>query len=437
MCHHIKKMKTPELYKIFREHPQITTDSRNCPENSIFFALKGDNFDGNNYIEAALQNGAVYAVGDRDNLPSGDRIIRVENSLQTLQDLATYHRRQINPFVVAITGTNGKTTTKELTAAVLSSRFQTLYTQGNFNNHIGVPLTLLRLREGDEFAVIEMGANHPGEIRELCGIAEPDFGLITNIGKAHLEGFGSFEGVIRTKTELYDYLRERNGKVFANVDNPLLSPFFPSLNIISFGKSNENFVSGKVIKDLPFLGIEWKKGNGENQVISSHLTGSYNFENILSAVCIGSFFGINADTINQAISSYIPDNNRSQYIQTTKNVLIADAYNANPSSMQAALINFFQLKANPKMVVLGEMKELGDYSEEEHRAIIRLLKENPVDKVYLIGANFSVNELSANWKVFHRTEELKDYLQQNPVEGYHVLIKGSRSNKLETVISDF
>jgi len=430
-------MKIYELYELFQKHPQVTTDSRNCPESSIFFALKGDNFDGNDYIEAALQNGAAYAVADRDNLPADKRIIRVEDSLKALQDLATYHRRQIHPTVIAITGTNGKTTTKELTATVLSSCFQTLYTRGNLNNHIGVPLTLLRLKQSDEFAVIEMGANHPGEIRELCKIAEPDFGLITNIGKAHLEGFGSFEGVIRTKTELYNYLREKEGKVFANADNPTLSSFFPSLNVIPYGRSNPNFINGEVTVELPFLEVEWKRENGATHTINTHLTGAYNFENILAAVCIGCFFGVDADAIDQAIGNYIPDNNRSQYIQTNKNVLIADAYNANPSSMQAALTNFFQLKANLKMVILGEMKELGFYSEEEHLSIIRLLKENPVDKICLVGANYAVDDLPSGWKVFNRTEELKDYLQQNPVEGYHVLIKGSRSNKLETVISDF
>ena len=426
-------MTTPELYRLFRKYPHITTDSRNCPPDSLFFALKGEHFDGNDYIEAALGNGAMYAVSDRKNV-SGERVIQVKDSLKCLQELANYHRKQMNAVVIAITGTNGKTTTKELTARVLSSRFQTLYTQGNFNNHIGVPLTLLQLKESDEMAVIEMGANHLGEIETLCRIAEPDFGLITNIGKAHLEGFGSFEGVIRAKTELYDYLRKNGGKVFANADNPVLSSFFASIELISYGKTSENFVSGIIRKDIPSLEIEWKRENGEEQFISSHLTGAYNFENILAAVCIGTFFGIDAKTVTHAINNYIPSNNRSQYIQTVRNTLIADAYNANPSSMQAALTHFSQLKTYPKMAILGEMKELGSYSEEEHRNIVRLLKENPIEKVWLIGVGFKVDELLPEWKLFPTTQELTDYLRQFPVENYLVLLKGSRSNQLESII---
>ena len=426
-------MTTPELYQLFRKYPHITTDSRNCPPDSLFFALKGEHFDGNDYIETALSNGAMYAVSDRKNV-SGERVIQVKDSLKCLQELANYHRKQMNAVVIAITGTNGKTTTKELTARVLSSRFQTLYTQGNFNNHIGVPLTLLQLKESDEMAVIEMGANHLGEIETLCRIAEPDFGLITNIGKAHLEGFGSFEGVIRAKTELYDYLRKNGGKVFANADNPILSSFFASIELISYGKTSGNFVSGVIRKDIPSLEIEWKRENGEEQFISSHLTGAYNFENILAAVCIGTFFGIDAKTVTHAINNYIPSNNRSQYIQTARNTLIADAYNANPSSMQAALTHFSQLKTSPKMAILGEMKELGSYSEEEHRNIVRLLKENPIEKVWLIGVGFEVDELLPEWKLFPTTQELTDYLRQFPVENYLVLLKGSRSNQLETII---
>lgn len=428
-------MKTSELYTIFQEHPQITTDSRNCPENSIFFALKGGNFDGNDYVEMALRNGASYAVSDRESFSGDDRIILVEDVLKALQDLAAYHRKQINPTVIAITGTNGKTTTKELTAAVLSARFQTLYTKGNFNNHIGVPLTLLNLKKEDRFAVIEMGANHQGEIRELCHIADPDFGLITNIGKAHLDGFGSFEGVIRTKTELYDFIRNKGGKVFANTDNSILSSFFPSLHIITYGLwGKQNDISGKVSVDSPFLEIEWTKGEAGSYKLSTHLTGAYNFENVLAAVCIGSYFGVSPEEINTSIENYLPANNRSQHIETGKNILIADAYNANPSSMQAALTNFFRLDAHPKMVVLGEMKELGSYSQAEHQAIVRLLKEYPVDKVYLIGNNFAVEELPSDWNLFRETEELKAYLKENQAEGYHILIKGSRTNRLESVI---
>ena len=428
-------MKISELYKIFSQHSLITTDSRNCPDGSLFFALKGDSFDGNDYIETALSNGAAYAVGDRKDLSSDNRIIQVDDSLKTLQDLANYHRKQINPIVIAITGTNGKTTTKELTSAVLSSHFQIVCTQGNLNNHIGVPLTLLQLKEGDEMVVIEMGANHQGEIHTLCEIADPDFGLITNVGKAHLEGFGSFEGIIRTKIEMYEYLRKKEGKVFANADNPILSSYFSSLDVITFGRSESNFVRGRVSVESPFLEVEWLKEKGNRQKTSSHLIGNYNAENIFAAVTIGTYFGVPAEKINYSINNYIPDNNRSQYIQSGKNELIADAYNANPSSMQMALTNFFQINGDRKMVILGEMKELGDYSEKEHREIIRFLKENPIDKVCLVGAGFAVEELPSGWRLFSEIDELANYLQQYPIEGYHILVKGSRSNKLENIIS--
>ena len=415
-----------DLYQLFLKHPVITTDSRNCPKGSIFFALRGDKFNGNDYIEQVLNEGAAYAVGDGNDLPNDNRVIQVDNVLQSLQQLANYHRKQINAKVIAITGTNGKTTTKELIATALSSKHKTLFTQGNLNNHIGVPLTLLQLKAEHEFAVIEMGANHQGEIRELCQIVEPDYGLITNVGKAHLEGFGSFEGVIRTKTELYDFLRIKGGIVFGNLDNSILKEFYQSLSMVYYGTTSEAFVQGKIIGSSP-LALELK-----GKELRTHLVGGYNFENVLAAICIASYFGVEDSLINSAIENYIPQNNRSQNQKTAKNHLIIDAYNANPSSMKAALDNFISLNVSPKMVILGEMKELGNYSEEEHRKIVDLLLQSNIDNVILVGENFKNQpHIPAQWKAFAQTTDLFDYLTDAKIEGHTILIKGSRANQLE------
>ena len=418
------------LYQLFLKHPVIATDSRNCTKGSIFFALQGEKFNGNDYIEQVLNEGAAYAVGDSDDLPDDDRIIRVDNVLQTLQQLANYHRKQVKATVIAITGTNGKTTTKELIATALSAKYKTLYTQGNLNNHIGVPLTLLQLRPEHEFAVIEMGANHPGEIRELCQIAEPDCGLITNVGKAHLEGFGSFEGVIQTKTELYDFLRAKGGSVFGNLDNPILKDFYQSLSMVYYGTSSDAFIQGKIIKSSP-LALEF---NGKE--LQTHLVGGYNLENVLAAICIASHFGVEDSLISSAIQDYVPQNNRSQDQKTEKNHLIIDAYNANPSSMKAALDNFISLHVSPKMVILGEMKELGIYSEEEHQKIIDLLLQCNLDKVILVGESFKNRlHIPAEWKVFLQTTDLFNYLADEQIKGHTILIKGSRANQLEETIA--
>jgi UDP-N-acetylmuramoyl-tripeptide--D-alanyl-D-alanine ligase len=420
-----------ELYSLFLKHPVVTTDSRNCREGAIFFALKGDKFDGNDYIEEVLKKGVAYAVGDRNDLPKDKRIIPVGNVLETLQQLANYHRKQMKAQVIAITGTNGKTTTKELLAATLSARYKTLFTQGNLNNHIGVPLTLLQLTPEQDFAIIEMGANHPGEIRELCRIAEPDFGLITNVGKAHLEGFGSFEGVIRTKTELYDFLREKGGTAFGNRDNLILKDWQNSLNMVYYGTTSDTFVCGNIIQKSPTLGIEWTNGK-----IITHLVGDYNFENVLAAICVASYFGVENALINEAIAHYIPQNNRSQNQKTEKNQLIIDAYNANPSSMNAALNNFISLDVSPKMVILGEMKELGKYSEEEHRKIIDLLLQSSIESIILVGKEFrKTTDIPSDWKFFLQTDDLLNYLQEANISGYTLLIKGSRTNQLEKTIA--
>ena len=427
-------MTIEQLYSFFQQYPIITTDSRRCPPGSIFFALKGDSFDGNDYIEQVLQAGAAYAVGDRKNLPENDRIIPVENTLQTLQALANFHRKQMNAVVIAITGTNGKTTTKELMAATLSSQYSTLYTQGNLNNHIGVPLTLLQLKPEHRFAIIEMGANHPGEIRELCLIAEPDYGLITNVGKAHLEGFGSFEGVIRTKTELYDFLRAKNGTVFANWDNSILNGFNRDLSTVYYGTTSDALIHGRTLQSEPALVMEWEKGAKKHK-IATHLAGSYNLENVLAAICVADYFEVESENINQAIQNYVPTNNRSQSQETGKNKLIVDAYNANPSSMQAALDNFLALAVHPKMVILGEMRELGIYSREEHEKIVRRLAQSSIENVFLVGESFQkVENTPMNWNIFSKTDELIEYLQTNPIAGYHILVKGSRNNQLEKTI---
>ena len=445
LCSFLHRMYIAELYSIFIKNPVITTDSRNCPPGSLFFALKGEKFDGNDYIEQALQNGAAYAVGDSAGLPEDSRIIHVNNALQSLQDLANYHRKQLNPKVIAITGTNGKTTTKELIAAALSTSYPVLFTQGNLNNHIGVPLTLLQLKPEHRFAVIEMGANHQGEIRELCRIADPDFGLITNVGKAHLEGFGSFEGVVRTKTELYEYLREKGGSVFVNSDNPILKERSENVNRIFYGASPEAFVQGKIIDSDPCLKLEWTQnpppspcgeGPGERFPIKTLLVGNYNFENVLAAICVGTCFDATPLQINNAIANYTPTNNRSQSLKTNRNQLIIDAYNANPSSMHLALDNFLNLKVSPKMVILGEMKELGAYSREEHRKLVDRLQGSAIDKVILCGESFQTTRFVApEWAVFRHTQELLDYLQSENFSGFHILIKGSRSNQLEQTIA--
>jgi UDP-N-acetylmuramoyl-tripeptide--D-alanyl-D-alanine ligase len=428
-------METAALYKLFQQYPVITTDSRNCPENALFFALKGDHFDGNDYIMQALEGGAAYAVGDRSGLPHSERIIRVDNVLQTLQNLARYHRKQLNTPLIAITGTNGKTTTKELIAAALSARYPILYTQGNLNNHIGVPLTLLQLQPGHAYAVIEMGANHPGEIRELCRIACPDYGLITNVGKAHLEGFGSLEGVIRTKTELYDFLREKGGTVFCHSDNRILKNLSTASSTVYYGIAPEAFVRGTVTESMPLLTLKWAKDGAWNE-IKTALTGGYNFENVLAAVCVASYFGVESQRINQAIADYVPRNNRSQGQQTERNQLIVDAYNANPDSMQAALDHFFSLpETSPRMVILGEMRELGKYSEAEHRKVTDSLLRHKIERVLLVGEAFmKLSGLPTGWLIFQDTTGLMNYLAQTEISNYTVLIKGSRSNRLEKSI---
>ncbi len=422
-------MEMKDLYELFLQHPTITTDSRDVPEGSMFFALKGETFDGNAYAKAALEQGAAYAVIDEKEYAEEDNehLILVEDVLTTLQQLAKYHRVHLGTPIIGITGTNGKTTTKELIATVLKKKYKVLYTQGNFNNHIGVPKTLLQLTREHDIAVIEMGANHPGEIKTLVEIVLPDFGIITNVGKAHLLGFGSFEGVIRTKGELYDFLRAIEGTVFINNENPLLLGISKGLKLVKYGQTETDglLVKGQLVECNPFLKFEWNGG-----VVQTRLIGSYNLDNALAAACIGTYFEVPSNDICDALAEYTPSNNRSQLTITKDNKLVVDAYNANPTSMKAALDNFRLIQADHKMCILGQMGELGDVSEEEHQKVIDLIGEGDFEQVWLVGDNFAKTRHPANYRLFGNVEEVKTAISTQKPQGFLILIKGSNSNKL-------
>lgn len=422
-----ENMEIAELYKCFMECGKVTTDSRNCPEGSMFIALKGETFNGNAFAAQALKQGCRYAVIDESEY-AGEGTILVDNCLQALQQLANYHRWQLKTPVIGITGTNGKTTTKELISTVLSRKFNTLYTEGNFNNHIGVPLTLLRLTKEHEMAVVEMGANHPGEIKTLVHIAEPDYGIITNVGKAHLQGFGSFEGVIRTKGELYDFLRAKGGAtIFIQNENPYLNGIAEGLTCVRYGQTAGLYVSGELISCSPFLSFRWT-AEGVSHEVNTHLIGSYNLDNMLAAAAIGRYFGVSDDDISSALASYLPHNNRSQLKETADNKLIVDAYNANPTSMMAALKNFRQVEAPHKMVILGDMKELGEASREEHQKVVDYLKECGFDRVVLVGPEFAA--ATHSYQTFQHVDEVLADIRMHKPQGYYILIKGSNSMKL-------
>lgn len=429
------------LHRLFLQHPRVATDSRRCKEGDIFFALRGENFNGNAYATRALEAGCLYAVVDDPACvtPSDNRFILVDNVLTTLQQLANHHRRHLGTRIIGITGTNGKTTTKELMAAVLGRRYEVLYTEGNLNNAIGVPLTLLRLREEHEMAIIEMGASHPGDIKELVDIAEPDFGLITNVGMAHLQGFGSLQGVIQTKGELYDYLRARHAAtIFINHDNELLKAIADGLNQVCYGRPDEEtglLVSGEVIDCAPYLRFRWAARRGEWHEVQTQLIGSYNIDNALAAATVGTYFQVSPEDIDEALASYRPTNNRSQLHDTGRNRLIIDAYNANPTSMMAALQNFRDMKVSPKMAILGDMKELGDCSADEHRRILTAIREAGLDRVWLVGEEFSAVAKGCSIPTFRQVDEVIAALEAEPVEGCYVLIKGSNSMKLSQTIN--
>ena len=432
-------MNLSALYQIFLDCQLVTTDSRNCPEGSLFIALKGESFNGNAFAGKALETGCAYAIIDEPEYAvEGDqRYILVDNCLQTLQQLANYHRRQLGTRVIGITGTNGKTTTKELISAVLSQSHNILYTLGNLNNHIGVPSTLLRLKAEHDLAVIEMGANHPGEIKFLSEIAEPDCGIITNVGKAHLEGFGSFEGVIKTKGELYDFLRKKEGStVFIHHDNAYLMNIAGGLNLIPYGTEDDLYVNGRITGNSPYLTFEWKAGKaGETYQLQTQLIGEYNFPNALAAITIGLFFGVEAAKINEALAGYTPQNNRSQLKKTNDNTLIIDAYNANPTSMMAALQNFRNMEVPHKMLLLGDMRELGAESAAEHQKIADYIKECDFEEVWLVGEQFAAAEHS--FKTYPNVQEVIKELETNKPKGYTILIKGSNGIKLSSTVDHF
>lgn len=364
-----------QIYKIFEQHRLISTDSRILSPNSIFFAIKGENFDGNNYVEQALAAGCCAAVASDKKYINTENVFVVDDTIQTLQQLANYHRRKLKIPIIAVTGTNGKTTTKELLSAVLAKKYRIAYTSGNKNNHIGLPLTLLSMNRTIDIGVVEMGANHPGEIKTLCEIAEPNFGIITNVGKAHLEGFGSIEGVVKTKTELYKYLDNHNGTIFVNADNNILCQElinYQNASVVRYGKTEDCFCKGTYSEYAYQATAAWTCKN-QSGLAKSNLIGAYNFENILAAITIGCYFDIHQTEIDAAISGYMPKNNRSQLTRTSRNTLILDLYNANPTSMKAAIESYNSFKSEHKELILGDMLELGAESENEHKAILELI----------------------------------------------------------------
>ncbi len=421
-----------QLYEIYRQHPLVCTDSRQIKPGCLFFALKGESFDGNTFAHQAIASGAAYAVIDNPQF-SHEKTLWVPDVLEALQELARLHRQQLQIPVIGITGTNGKTTTKELIHAVLSTTFHTAATQGNLNNHIGVPLTILSISNEIEMAIIEMGANHQGEIGFLSRIARPTCGLITNIGKAHLEGFGGYEGVIKAKSELYHYLRENNRTVFVAGDNPLLVTLSEGMNRITYGQSDSCNHRGKITASDPFLEIECRFGN-EVLPIKTKLVGTYNFENVMAAVCIGTYFQVEPLKIKQALEGYAPSNSRSQSFQTERNTIILDAYNANPTSMAAALENFARMQAPDKMVILGGMKELGDESPAEHQTIVELVQKLGFKNACFAGNEFRQAVENSGFQWFATSAELREFLISQKIEHFTLLIKGSRGSKMEVVL---
>ena len=430
-------MTTEQLYQIFLQHPQISTDTRKITPNSIFFALKGANFNANTFAEKALEMGAAYAVIDEAAYRKSDRFILVDDVLAALQDLARYHRKQLNIPVIGLTGSNGKTTTKELINSVLSQQFKTYATKGNLNNHIGVPLTLLSISRETEIAIIEMGANHQQEIAFLCSIAQPTHGLITNIGKAHLEGFGGPEGVRKGKGELFDFLEQTSGTVFANHDDLILEEMVfhrKFKHVVYYGKGENNSVSGEILENVPLLKIRWQANQAQKNETQTQLTGSYNFDNILAAICIGNHFKLSVGQINTGIESYQPENSRSQIVQTKTNTLICDYYNANPSSMEVAIKNLEAITADKKVLILGDMFELGEHSSAEHELVIKKANEIAADQRIFIGTAFYQHHASFTGTFFETTDAAFIALKSSPITNATVLVKGSRSMKLESLL---
>lgn len=428
-----------DIYSKFLEFPVLSIDTRTIQPNSIFFCLKGENFDANQFVDKALEMGAQFVITENSSYTDDPRCFVVKDALETLQVLATTHRLKLQIPIIAITGTNGKTTTKELTHAVLSKKYQTSSTKGNFNNHIGVPLTLLSINQEDQIAVIEMGANHPGEIADLCNLAYPTHGVITNVGKAHLEGFGSFQNVIETKMELYNAIIQDGGTLFINEKDPILTQEandrnqiniqkigFQKPRFVYYGNTKDSEVNGSIVELNPYLKIELF-----GRELQTQLTGFYNLDNILCAASIGRFFGVSDDQICEAIADYAPTNSRSQIITSGSNRVIADYYNANPTSMLAALENFALIKHPKKIAIIGDMFELGEDSEKEHQSIIQFCQDQQIETLFVGTHFFSCFQFNPHF--FPSTKELNEYILKSPIENSLVLIKGSRGIHLENL----
>ncbi len=419
----------PELYQIFLQYPRVSTDTRNIQKGDLFFALKGGNFNGNKFASDALKDGAAYAIIDEPQLGSDERMLLVHDVLTTLQDLASHHRKQLNPIVIALTGSNGKTTSKELLHRVLSTSFETLATQGNLNNHIGLPLTLLRLEKKHTHAIIEMGANHRHEIETLCEIAQPNYGFITNIGKAHLEGFGGEVGVAKGKTELYYYLYKHEGTAFVNIHEEATVNYSQRNQCVYFSGDASEYQVARLITASPQIEFEVQGAS-----FTANLGGNYNFNNMLFAIAAGKYFGIDAIKTGQAVATYLPQNMRHQWITWNSNNVLLDAYNANPDSMLAALQNFRELKMKGKIAILGDMFELGNESKDQHQIIINDIDENDFETVYLCGNHFASSVLLNGVKAFTTFEDLQSFFNQQAFQNKTILIKGSRGMQMERLI---
>lgn len=434
-------MNTEQLYTVYRKHSVICTDTRKVKSECLFFALKGEHFDGNVFALNAIENGAAFAVIDNSQYAIDERFILVENVLEALQNLAMYHRKQLNIPLIGITGTNGKTTTKELVWSVLSQKFNAFATKGNLNNHIGVPLSILSISNDCEIAIIEMGANHQKEIEFLCSIAQPTHGLVTNIGKAHLEGFGGIKGVRIGKGELYQFIAKTKGTIFINANDSVLKEMSIERDIenkITYGKAKDNFIYAELQTTNPFLEIKWSCGNSDstkqNFIAKSNLPGIYNFDNIVSAICIGYYFKLSPEQINLGINAYQPLNNRSQILKTDYNTIICDYYNANPSSMKVALDNLESLECASKVLILGDMFELGAEAEKEHRLILEKALTLGSDRQIFIGEEFYKLQSNGTAEFYKTVQDAYKSLEEKSIKNTTVLVKGSRGMKLETLI---
>lgn len=424
------------IYHHYLSYPTISTDTRNITPGCLFFALKGENFDANVFARNALNLGAAFVIIDNPAFQLDDRCILVDDVLSTLQELAKHHRSQLRIPVIGLTGSNGKTTTKELINAVLSEKYRSFATKGNLNNHIGVPLSILSIKSDTEIAVIEMGANHQKEIDFLCGIAQPTHGLITNIGRAHLDGFGGFEGVKKGKGELFTYLKKEKGTAFINQDNALIKEMSAAAaldHLIYYGTEGVNFITGQLIKSDPVIALNWK-GKDDYFSVHTNLTGAYNFENILAAICIGAFFNLTAEQINEGLEGYAPKNNRSQLTKTECNTVICDFYNANPSSMTAALNNISTLNATNKVAIIGDMFELGAEAPEQHEEIASLAGKSGLNTVVFIGKHFYAFRDQYEGQFFTSPKDAEDWIRANPITDSLILLKGSRGMALEQLL---